>query len=132
MKGDARKRNNISQKLIKALITGTITGLAVCFGLILLCVFAVTKSGTVPYGAISPLAIAAECIGSFFAGFICAKVNRRMGLIFGSVCGAVLFLVLMIIGAASGGEVGLMAVLRLLMCVLSGAFGGVIGVRNIK
>lgn len=132
MKGDVRKRNINIQKLVKALITGTITGLAVSFALILISVFAITKSGTVPYGAIVPLVIAAEVTGAFFGGFVCAKINRRTGMILGSVCGVLLFFVFFISGALSGGTAGMTSILRLLLCILSGAFGGVMGVRNIR
>ena len=132
MKGEAAKRSINTKKLVRALITGTVTGSATAFVLILVSVFAVIKSGTIPYGAIVPLVIAAEVTGAFFGGFVCAKINRRTGMILGSVCGVLLFFVFFISGALSGGTAGMTSLLRLLLCILSGAFGGVMGVRKIR
>ncbi len=132
MRGEAGIKNRDVKRLVRALITGTISGAAVSFLLIFISVFAVTKSGTVPYAAIPPLVIAAEGIGTFFGGFLTSKINRRMGMAFGAVCGVVLFFVYIISGAASGSTIGISTLLRLLLCVVSGAFGGVAGVQAVR
>lgn len=84
----------------------------------------------VPRAAIMPLAIAAAAIGAFLAGLTAAAVAGQRGLLFGAVCGLLLWLLILLAGVArytgvSGGN----ALIKLAALVLSGSIGGVLGVN---
>ena len=71
--------------------------------------------------------------GAFSAGFITAKLNKQKGLIFGILCGiviyAVCFISQLIFGSAS---FNLSSFSRLIIALCSGGIGGIAGVNGAK
>ena len=130
MKRDNPKSGIDRKRLIRALITGVIVGTAVSVLILLLTAAVIVKSGRVPYAALAPAAIAAVCAGAFFGGYCCARINRSFGLAVGAVCGALMFPLILGLGAAFGGKIDLLSFLRCLLMILSAAAGGVLAVNH--
>lgn len=75
-------------------------------------------------------AVAAGCISlafaSIFSGYICLLKNKRRGLMYGTVCGVMLFAVLIIVSFLTGDEKFTVSTLfHLIICVLGGEIGGI-------
>lgn len=68
------------------------------------------------------------CGGAFGGGYICGRFRRRRGLVEGLMCGAVMYLLLIIVGAAAVS--GIPPIKKLLQLAVSCAAGGVTGVNS--
>ena len=103
-----------------------------CIALLLL-MAAVVRSVDVPSRASMPMAVAAAAGGAFLSGLTAAHLAGRRGLLFGALCGAMLFLLILIAGFVrySGVSGGFTAV-KLLVLTAAGAIGGVLGVGRKK
>lgn len=117
--------------LLKPLAFGTVAGVVVTAAILMLFSL-LLSSNSLPQGILTPMAIAALCMGSFAGGGVSAKLTGERGLLMGAGTGLLLFLVLLIAGSAVQ-LVGLDALLflRLTLMVISASLGGVIGV-NLK
>ena len=103
----------------------------VCCTLLLLLAAAVMNTVDVPQGAVVPLAVCAAGCGAFAAGLAAALVAGRRGLLWGAVCGALLFLCLVLAGIVRfGGVDGGFAAIKAAVLTFCGAVGGLIGVNR--
>ena len=93
MKTEGSKKSFDLSVMIKGLIIGTVVGAAVLFLLTMVCVGAVIKMETVPYGAVAPIVMVISCIGAFLGGYSGARVSKQNGLLLGAVSGTLLFLI---------------------------------------
>ena len=76
---------------LRPLLIGTAVGIIVCIALLLL-MAAVVQAVDVPQRATIPLAVTAAAAGAFFAGLAAARAAGQRGLLFGALCGLLLFL----------------------------------------
>lgn len=107
--------------LVGILITATVLLLAAM----------VISSIDFPQSGIAPVAIAASVAGCFGAGFICCRMTKGGGLMYGLICGLVIFLLCLLCEVSFlGGELGMLAVYKLIVCVTSAMIGGVLGVNK--
>lgn len=84
-----------------------------------------------PQSAIAPVAIAAAVAGCFGAGFICARKTKSNGMLYGFVCGMVIFFLCLLCEVSfMGGEIGMLALYKLIICVTSAMIGGILGVNK--
>lgn len=115
--------------LVRPVTTSSLVG-AIISGILLFMLAFLLSIKDLPHAAIEPLALAAAIIGGIAAGFLCARLVRRRGLLLGALCGAGLFLILSIASFAVTQVVfDYGSLLKLAACVLSGAIGGVMGVN---
>ena len=85
----------------------------------------------VPEPVVSVITAAALCIGAYSAGYICARRNKKNGLLMGIICGGIIFLVLFTVSIIFAGSTeGLSGGAKLFMVLLCGAVGGIIGVNG--
>lgn len=117
---------------LRPLLIGVAVGVIACIALLLL-MAAVVRSVDVPSRATMPMAVAAAAGGAFLSGLTAAHLAGRRGLLFGALCGAMLFLLILIAGFVrySGVSGGFTAV-KLLVLTAAGAVGGVLGVGRKK
>ena len=119
------------KKIVRSLIIGLLPGAALTVLLLLSAAAVMVKAESVSYQAIVPIAIAAAGCGSFAAGYCSSRLHKSRGLLIGSAGGLLLFVISLVLGLAVGGqELGIAALLRLALCVLCGAAGGVLGVNK--
>lgn len=78
-------------------------------------------------GVISFAAVAAGC---FFGGRIAGTLRRSGGLKTGALCGAMIFLPMLVLSLVFGQCAGVLMWFKAAICVVSGAAGGVFGVNG--
>ncbi len=119
-------------RFLKPLVIGTAAGLIV--SLIALALFALILSyQSVPHVLVTPLSIAAVCIGGLIAGVVAGRMLRSRGLLIGLATGLFLFLITLLASfSLSADAFGMMALVKLGATVLCGMVGGVFGVNTAK
>ena len=129
-----KEGGNQMSRRIKAEIFRTVVGLIATLLMVSIISMIFVKMGIVPNTPVQkpPCAVAALCIGAFIGGYVTARIAKSMGLTLGAICGFALFVVILAIGSAVGGEIGIVTLMRFLLTVTAGAFGGVIGVNKRK
>ncbi|HCA54206.1 MAG TPA: TIGR04086 family membrane protein [Ruminococcaceae bacterium] len=130
MKGESRAKDLHLSVMIKGTIIGALIGVTVTLLLVLVCVYAVVKMQTIPYGAIAPMVIVTATVGAFMGGYCSGRISRQKGLLSGAVSGLLVFLCMLAAGTLSGGMLGTMTLLRLLLPVTAGALGGIAAVNK--
>ena len=84
----------------------------------------------IPQAAVTPMAVAAAAIGAFVGGFVAARIAKTRGILFGALCGLILYLLVMASGFAVLRDIrGTYAVVKLALMVVSAAVGGILGVN---
>ena len=117
-------------RIVRPLLWGMLIGMISCL-LLLLLMAAVLAAGDIPKTAITPLAVSAAVVGAVIGGFLTARLRGENGLLFGAVCGVLLYIVVMIVGFSIMHELrGGYALLKLSLMLLAGAVGGVLGVNG--
>lgn len=107
---------------------------AVTFGLLattvvlLLFSFLMCKKD-VPFVLLNPFSAGLLMLGAFISGYLAARRIRERGMMVGALCGLMIFLLLMLASFMNKFDVGLIALLKLVISVVSGAIGGIIGVN---
>lgn len=130
-----KSSNSLRQKpvltAVKAIVIGAVSGAVLCAVLLALCALLFVTAENVPQDFLSPFVIAVSALGSFFAGFVTAKILKQRGLICGIFSGILLFILFLVSGvAASHGIVSAETGTRLLVMLLSGGIGGLISVSR--
>ncbi|WRS28251.1 TIGR04086 family membrane protein [Oscillospiraceae bacterium MB08-C2-2] len=117
------------RRSLRPLLVSLCVGIAVCVGLLLL-FSVVIATQSIPQSIISPMAVFSVSVGSFAAGFICAKIKKESGLLWGAIVGGILcFVVLFSSFAVSDNGFGLLAVTKVIFILFSAMLGGVLGVN---
>lgn len=130
------KRNRIialnpATAIVRAVLIGTVGGAGLCALLLFLAAAILQASGNLPQDLLQPLTLLICGVSCFFGGFLCGKISRKRGLLFGAGCGLLLFLLCLIGGGVNAHEVATVsAMTRLAVMVLAGALGGVLSMRN--
>ncbi len=116
-------------KWVRPVIIGTIIGALVC--LVILFLFAALMAAQdIPKMAVTPMAVVAAALGAFVAGFSSARVAGVRGLLYGVLCGIVLYVLILLAGFGLLQDVrGWFALIKLLICMICAGIGGVIGVN---
>lgn len=119
-------------RFLKPLAIGAAAGLVV--SLLALALFALILSyQSVPHVLVTPLSIAAVCIGGLVAGVVAGRLLRSKGLLIGLATGLFLYLVTLLASfSLSADAFGMMALIKLGATVLCGVVGGVFGVNTAK
>ncbi len=116
---------------LKALTLSTIAAGAVIF--LLLCIEALLLlvAGKVPYSVLPFAGIGISAAGAFTGGYTASRIIRSRGLMWGSVCGLIIFTISFSIGMASTKDtLSYLTLLRLGVLWVSGALGGIKGVNK--
>ncbi len=119
------------KSMTRAVIFGGLFGSIILILMLFLSAFFVLKMKSLSQGAVFGAAIASSCISSFFAGFIAAKMLKSRGMAAGALAAMFLFIVVLITGTIfSGDNINLDTLMRFAAMLLSGAFGGILGVNR--
>ena len=121
-----RKWKELAVSLGIALLIGLIIA-----GILLLAFGMVMKGKEMPLALLQPMAFLPAALGSLASAFICAKKTGEKGLLFGALCGAVVFLVFLTPALIlSSAPVGIGAAIKAAICLICGCIGGVMGVNT--
>lgn len=132
MKGKAKqhsvsKSNNATTNMIIMLKAVTFGLLATTVVLLLFSLIMCKKD--VPFMLLNPFSTGLLMLGSFLSGYLAARRIRERGMMVGALCGLMIFALLMLASFMSRFDVGLAALIKLVISVVSGAIGGIIGVN---
>lgn len=118
-------------RIVRAVVIGTVIGTVVCL-LLLVVMAAIIAAQDVPSVAVAPMAVIAAAAGALVGGFFCARIARQKGLLWGALCGLLLYLLILLAGTIwfrdSQSSYWLIKLAILASC---GGVGGVLGV-NLK
>lgn len=130
MKSERGSNSGGAAAILRPVVLGLMAGIIASM-LALMLFSAVFVSRGLSDAAVMPLAIASMCIGAFLGGFIAARSHGVNGLLAGGLAGFLFFLVLYAVGAIMQQiDLGTLALVKLLACVLCGCIGGILGVNS--
>lgn len=112
------------QPVCVALLAGIIT-----FSAILMFFALIMSFKDVPIVLLGPMSVASLVIGCLVSGFVIGRLTRSSGLPYGALCGFIIYALIFIMSFLIGESVGLAALLKLAISMLSGSIGGVVGVN---
>ncbi len=117
-------------KLAKSSAVGAGIGM-ILSAIVMFIMAAILSIGNIPSMVIPPMAIFAIVFGGFCSGFSAAKLSAQKGLLCGAVSGVIFFLVAWSLGGLLNiGNFGYAALIKAVIIIISGAFGGIIGVNR--
>jgi putative membrane protein (TIGR04086 family) len=83
-----------------------------------------------PHSLFSAFSTVALGLGSVGAGYTSGAIYRSRGILNGLISGLTTYLVLFLVSFLVIGEIGLVAVFKLIICAFSGIIGGILGVNK--
>ncbi len=116
---------------LKAILFGIVCGLLIT--VILMCLFSVIiiTGGLLPTDITNYIVIAILSIGILFGSCIATKITKSAGLVIGVIVGFSIFILITMFGLFKSNEtVTILTLIRLIAGLLSGAVGGIIGLRK--
>jgi len=113
----------------KSVAIASFLGAVLCAGVLSL--FALLLSHKdLPLGVVGPMAVFSLLFGCFFAGVFCSRRMNCRGMMWGGICGGVLFLLLAVAqGFCPDASFGIAVLPKFVMMVTSAMIGGVFGVN---
>ena len=84
------------------------------------------------FRAVEPLVTLATGVGGFFAGFISSAFYKQKGMLNGIVCGAVIYIIMLISNLSYGNSVTIIALFKFLLVTISSVLGGILAVNKKK
>lgn len=115
--------------ILQPLLIGLCVGVVSCTLLLLAAAYMIRTADMAP-GVATPIAITAAAISALLGGWATARCAGRRGLLLGGACGALLFLIILLVGLFRGGVEGGYAAIKLAALVFGGAGGGILGVHR--
>lgn len=98
--------------------------------LLILSAFVISKIDF-PQKGIALLAVVVSVIGSFFSGYICCKMTKSGGLLYGIICGSFIFLLSLLCEVSIlNGEIGILGLYKFIIHLTAAMIGGVMGVNH--
>ncbi len=132
MKGKAKQRSagkgNDATTNMMTMLKAVTFGLLATTVVLLLFSFLMCKKD-VPFVLLNPFSAGLLMLGSFISGYLAARRIRERGMMIGALCGLIIFLLLLLASFMSKFDVGLAALIKLAIALVSGAIGGIIGVN---
>lgn len=121
----------MNRKSIQIVLLSTLFGAIVCVVFLLTVSCAFVKMGSLPMQAVEIFAIISCAIGAISSGYICGRITRENGLIFGIICGLVLFVTVLLANVIIfRGSISLLALVKCIFMMLMGAIGSIFGVNK--
>lgn len=118
-------------KAIKIVLLSTFIGAVVCVMFLSAVSCAFVKMARLPMQAIGILAIISCALGSISSGYMCGRILRENGLLFGMLCGVVLFVAVLLSDVIIFREaISLLALVKCIFMMLMGSIGSIFGVNK--
>ena len=122
---------NSGKLYAKALTAGLLAVFSVLIILICLLSILLLISGTIPHQTISYIVTALCGLATFSGGYITARITKSGGLIWGALCGFLVFLIFFVPGIIKSTEtLSMLTFIKLIVYTVAGAFGGIKAVNK--
>ena len=122
------KENYFSVFFIKA-FKAAAAGVFISALLLLLFSLLLSKKD-IPLSVINPVCSLLLAVACFSSGCVAAKEFKKRGMLVGAGCGIIIYFLIMILSFLNDFSVGITAIIKLIIAILSGAAGGVLGVNT--
>lgn len=117
--------------MTRAVIFGGLLGGIVLMLMLFLSAFFVLKMKSLSQTAVFAAAIISSCVSAFLAGFIASRILKVRGMAVGALSAMLLFIIVLITGTIiSPNNLNLDTLMRFAAMILSGSFGGILGVNR--
>lgn len=129
-------RNEKSQQITiksmaRAVIFGGLFGGVILILMLFLSAFFVLKMKSLSQMAVFAAAIISSCVSAFLAGFLASRILKSRGIIVGALSALFLFIIVLLTGTIlSSDSINLDTLMRFAAMLLSGSFGGILGVNR--
>ncbi len=115
----------------KSVGIGVLCGVIVCSILLILLAVVFTKSSSPPHNLIDPIMLVCCGLGAFAGGYFSARLSKEKGALYGAASGFLMFIFIFISGLISvRGSLTELTLIRLAAMLISGTFGGIVGVNR--
>ncbi len=122
--------NSDFAKIAKAVLRGVIAALIFIAATVIIAAFIIAKLGS-GVNFVTYISTALLGLGSMLGGYISAKKRGEAGLITGMTTGVTVFFIIALISlTAAGGGIGKVFFIRLAICALAAAIGGIFAVNS--
>lgn len=119
------------QVWIKSVLIGVSSAVVVIAVLMCLMCVIFLSAASLPYEYLEYLMLAVDMIGVLVGAYIAARISGQNGLIIGLLTSGIILVALMIAGFASGFDsLSMITLLRAVVILGAGAFGGIRGVNR--
>ncbi|MBQ4105325.1 MAG: TIGR04086 family membrane protein [Clostridia bacterium] len=116
---------------IRALLLGTLSGVATIALLLCIATGVLMISGTLPQKYLVWIAIALCGVATLISGYITSRIIKSNGMLTGAISGIIMFLILLFAGFAGSEEtLTYITLIKLFAFVICGALGGIKGVNK--
>lgn len=117
--------------IIKGVLFGVLTGGMIIAALLCLCAIIFVYSNSLPGQYAEYIMLFIDFLGGLFGGYISARIIKARGIIWGGVCGLMLFFIILIAGmSTSDSTLTVSTLFKLLSLLISGIIGGIKGVNR--
>ena len=126
------KSQQITIKIMaRSVIFGGFFGGVMLILMLFLSSFFVLKMKSLSQTAVFAAAIISSCISAFLAGFLASRILKARGIIVGALSALLLFIIVLLTGTIiSSDSINLDTLMRFAAMLLSGSFGGILGVNR--
>lgn len=117
--------------IIKGVLFGVLTGGMIIAALLCLCAVIFVYSNSLPDQYVEYIMLVIDFLGGLFGGYISSRIIKARGIIWGGVCGLMLFFIILIAGmSTSDSTLTVSTLFKLLSLLISGIIGGIKGVNR--
>lgn len=126
------KSQQITIKIMaRAVIFGGLFGGVMLILMLFLSSFFVLKMKSLSQTTVFAAAIISSCISAFLAGFLASRILKARGIVVGALSALLLFIIVLLTGTIiSSDSINLDTLMRFAAMLLSGSFGGILGVNR--
>ena len=129
---DKKAKNGELYRYLKAVLIGVVSGEAVTILLLLLCAFLMLRVD-LPLFLTDALVLLSGAAGGFMAGYVCERILKQKGILFGAVCGMAQIVILLLFNFGIHSYVTpLFLFLKFAAILLCAVLGGILGVNRHK
>ncbi len=120
-----------TSKSVKALILGSLVNIMIILITTVIISLFLVISGNLFESAAVYIMLVPLILGGYLGGYTAARVNKSNGLMYGVLCSVAVFIIMLIIGFATGNaSITYMLLLKAIAMILPSAIGGVKGVNK--
>ncbi|MEG1971616.1 MAG: TIGR04086 family membrane protein [Oscillospiraceae bacterium] len=127
-KANVSKKNS-SDLTYKKVIRASAIGMIIVLSFTLLTALLFVKFD-IPFEALNPIGSFIFVVSSLTAGYIIGNDMKQNGIIYGSICGGIIFIFSLLISAIVNFSISRIFLIKLIICLISGAIGGMLGVNK--
>ena len=124
--------NNSNKHIaVKSLAIGVAVGIVAISLMLLITSFSFAQIKSIPTAMLGTISMIFASLGACIGAYVSLRIMRNNGLVWGAICGAVLFVIVLILGLINSTDsLSIATIIKCFAMLLSGAIGGVVAVNK--